>query len=503
MAAVVFTVDATTRLGHPAISSAEIAAGAARHHDVLIPFGSVDPLGAAAVDDARRLVEESGVRGFKFHPTVQGFDPSDERHYPLYAALQELGVVALFHTGQTGIGAGLPGGYGLRLGLSNPILLDPVAADFPDLQIVMAHPSVPWQEEALSVATHKRNTWIDLSGWSPKYFPAELVRYANSMLKHRVLFGSDFPMLTPDRWITDAEQTALKPEVMPGIMRDNAARLLGLAIVGPRMEDTLDRYGLAEHLSPAAYGVLQRLEQTLRRDIRPLLAEAWERAELPDAFSATLVPLRLMDPPELAGTGEADTTLFAGVRNFVLAKTDASLATWYNAQSGLFRTAVTVGGSPEQAARLDPLIRTFDVTGVFALTEPLHGSDIAGGLATRARREGGEWVIDGAKRWIGGASTADLLAVFARDDGDGRSRRSSCPAMLRACGCRGSSARPPCASCRTPTSPSTGSESANTTACRACHPSATSAGCSAGCDRMSRGSPPACRPERSRRHSAT
>ena len=228
MAAVVFTVDATTRLGHAAISSAEIAAGAARHHDVLIPFGSVDPLGGAAASDARRLVEESGVRGFKFHPTVQGFDPSDERHYPLYAALQELGVVALFHTGQTGIGAGLPGGYGLRLGLSNPILLDPVAADFPDLQIVMAHPSVPWQEEALSVATHKRNTWIDLSGWSPKYFPAELVRYANSMLKHRVLFGSDFPMLTPDRWITDAEQTALKPEVMPGIMRDNAARLLGL-----------------------------------------------------------------------------------------------------------------------------------------------------------------------------------------------------------------------------------------------------------------------------------
>src|SRR5215207_840484 len=84
MAAVVFTVDATTRLGHPAISSTEIAAGASRHHDVLIPFGSVDPLAGSAVDDARRLVEESGVRGLKFHPTVQGFDPSDERHYPLY-----------------------------------------------------------------------------------------------------------------------------------------------------------------------------------------------------------------------------------------------------------------------------------------------------------------------------------------------------------------------------------------------------------------------------------
>ncbi len=229
MAAVVFTVDATTRLGHSALSSAEIAEGAGRNSDVLIPFGSVDPLsGQSAVDLVRRLVEESGVRGFKFHPTVQGFDPSDEVYYPLYAVIEELGVPALFHTGQTGIGAGMPGGYGFKLGLSNPMLLDPVAADFPDLQIIMAHPSVPWQDEALSVATHKHNTWIDLSGWSPKYFPAELVRHANSILRKRVLFGSDFPLLTPDRWVRDVEQTALKPEVMPGIMKDNAARLLGL-----------------------------------------------------------------------------------------------------------------------------------------------------------------------------------------------------------------------------------------------------------------------------------
>lgn len=229
-AAVVFTVDATTNLGVPPLSSAEIAAGAAHHNDVLIPFGSVDPHRADAVDVARRLIEDHGVRGFKFHPTVQGFAPDHESHYPLYAVLQDAGVPALFHTGQTGIGAGLPGGRGLRLALSNPILLDGVAADFPDLRIVMAHPSVPWQDEALSVATHKHNTWIDLSGWSPKYFPAELVRYANSLLSDRVLFGSDFPMLTPDRWRKDAEATGtFKPEVLPGVMKDNAVRLLGLA----------------------------------------------------------------------------------------------------------------------------------------------------------------------------------------------------------------------------------------------------------------------------------
>jgi len=228
MAAVVFTVDSETQLGHPPISSAEITEGAARNNDVLIPFGSVDPRKSDSIETARRLIGDHGVRGFKFHPTVQGFDPSDEQYYPLYATLQDSGVVALFHTGQTGIGAGMPGGRGFRLGLSNPILLDGVAAEHPELQIIMAHPSVPWQDEALSVATHKHNTWIDLSGWSPKYFPESLVRAANSYLKSRVLFGSDFPLLTPDRWIRDAEQTALKSEVMPGIMKDNAARLLGL-----------------------------------------------------------------------------------------------------------------------------------------------------------------------------------------------------------------------------------------------------------------------------------
>ncbi|GAA1701589.1 4-hydroxyphenyl-beta-ketoacyl-CoA hydrolase [Microbacterium sediminicola] len=228
MAAVVFTVDAESQLGHAPLSSEDIAEGAARHNDVLIPFGSVDPRRTDAVDRITRLVEDHGVRGFKFHPTVQGFDPSDERYYPIYATLQDAGVVGLFHTGQTGIGAGLPGGRGFKLGLSNPMLLDPVAADFPNLQIIMAHPSVPWQDEALSVATHKHNTWIDLSGWSPKYFPDSLVRAANSYLKKRVLFGSDFPLLTPERWRRDVELTSLKPEVMPGILKDNAARLLGL-----------------------------------------------------------------------------------------------------------------------------------------------------------------------------------------------------------------------------------------------------------------------------------
>jgi uncharacterized protein len=229
MAAVVFTVDAEHATGHPRISNEEVAEGCSRHPDVLIPFASIDPFkGRAGVREARRLVSDHGVRGFKFHPSVQGFAPDDRMAYPLYEVIQELGVPALFHTGQTGIGAGVPGGGGIRLKYSDPMLVDDVAVDFPDLRIILAHPSFPWQDEALAVATHKPYVYIDLSGWSPKYFPPQLVRYANSLLQDKVLFGSDYPVITPDRWLKDFAALDIKPEVRPKILKENAARLLGL-----------------------------------------------------------------------------------------------------------------------------------------------------------------------------------------------------------------------------------------------------------------------------------
>src|SRR5690349_19001383 len=158
IAAVVFTVDASTALGHPALSSEEIAEQVAEHADILIPFGSVDPLtGNSAVARATRLVEDYGVRGFKFHPSLQAFRPNDPQFAPLWATLEELDVVALFHTGQTGIGAGLPGGRGIKLRYSDPMLIDDVAAEFPTLRIVLAHPGVPWVESSMAIATHKAN----------------------------------------------------------------------------------------------------------------------------------------------------------------------------------------------------------------------------------------------------------------------------------------------------------------------------------------------------------
>ena len=229
MMAVVFTVDAEHATGIPPVPNEEVAEAAAASGGVLIPFASIDPFrGRAGMAQARALAEGYGVRGFKFHPNVQGFYPNDRMAYGLYEVIEELGAIALFHTGQTGIGAGVPGGGGIRLKYSNPLYIDDVAVDFPGLKIILAHPSFPWQDEALSIATHKPSVYIDLSGWSPKYFPPLLVQYANTLLQDKVLFGSDFPLLTPDRWLTDFAALPIKDEVRPKILKQNAARLLGL-----------------------------------------------------------------------------------------------------------------------------------------------------------------------------------------------------------------------------------------------------------------------------------
>jgi predicted TIM-barrel fold metal-dependent hydrolase len=228
MAFVVFTVDGEKGVSRK-ITNEEIAELAAKHSDVAIPFASINPhRGEEGVREARRLIKDFGVKGFKFHPSVQGFFPNDRLAYPLYDVIAEARLPALFHTGQTGVGAGQRGGGGIRLKYSNPMLLDDVAVDFPDMPIILAHPSFPWQEEALSVATHKPQVYIDLSGWSPKYFPPILVQYINTVLKEKMLFGSDYPVITPERWMADFEKLDIKPEVRPLVMKMNAARLLQL-----------------------------------------------------------------------------------------------------------------------------------------------------------------------------------------------------------------------------------------------------------------------------------
>ncbi len=229
IAAVIFPVDAERESGFRRYHNEEVAQIAAENDDILIPFASIDPhKGKFGAREARRLVRDFGIKGFKFHPTFQGFYPNDRMAYTLYEAIAEEGAIALFHTGQTGVGSGMRGGMGMRLKYSNPMYLDDVAVDFPDMPIVLAHPSFPWQEEALSVCQHKPNVYIDLSGWSPKYFPEILVRYANTMLRKKMLFGSDWPAITPDRWLADFEKSDFRDEVRPLILKENAKRLLKL-----------------------------------------------------------------------------------------------------------------------------------------------------------------------------------------------------------------------------------------------------------------------------------
>jgi uncharacterized protein len=217
-----------TRGARPgAVSNDELLEAAERNPDVLIPFVMVDPWRADAPAEAERLIK-AGARGFKFHPPSQGFYANDERIYPLYEVISAARLPALFHTGQTAVGQGSGAGGGIRLKYGNPIYLDDVAVDFPEMPIIMAHPSFPWQDEALAISLHKAQVYIDLSGWSPKYFPPQLVQYSNTLLKNKVLFGSDHPMITTDRWLADFQNAGFREEVQPLILKENAAKLLGL-----------------------------------------------------------------------------------------------------------------------------------------------------------------------------------------------------------------------------------------------------------------------------------
>lgn len=227
--AVLFAWDAETAMQLPRLPNDFVADCVARHPDTFIGFASVDPWKRDwAVDELRRSVEELGLRGLKLHPSAQGFAPNDRMFYDLYALASELGVPVVFHTGTTGLGAGLPGGRGIKLGYSRPILLDDVAADFPDLQIIAAHPSWPWQDEMLAVAQHKTNVWLDLSGWSPKRWSPDLVRNVLGPLQDRALFGTDYPFITFQKWLDAFRTHQPTPEVEAKVLKGNAERLLGL-----------------------------------------------------------------------------------------------------------------------------------------------------------------------------------------------------------------------------------------------------------------------------------
>ena len=228
--AVILANDDRTAQGDAWDSNDWVASITRQYPDTFIGFGSVDPwMGKLAIKEVERASKELGMKGIKFIPMTQEFYPNERKFYPIYEKIAELGMVAMFHTGTTGVGAGLPGGGGVHLKYTKPIpYIDDVAADLPELTIIMAHQAFPWVEEQLAVLVHKPNVYMDISGWSPKYFNPLLIQYANTLIKHKVLFGSDYPALTPERWIRDFDEAPFWDEARPLILLENAKRVLGM-----------------------------------------------------------------------------------------------------------------------------------------------------------------------------------------------------------------------------------------------------------------------------------
>jgi uncharacterized protein len=246
--AVLLAWDAETATGRPRVPNATVAAAVRAHPDAFTGIGSVDPHKESAVDEVAEIAA-LGLRGVKFHPSLQAFAPDDERFWPVFAACESHGLLALFHTGTSGIGARQPGGQGIRIDYSHPLKLDSVAAAFPRLTVVAAHFGWPWHMDLLAMALHKTNVYVDISGWSPRRIPAEVTREMKGRLADQFLWGSDFPFIAPERCLSELGELGLDS---PALLHDNAARVLGL----PALPAGLDQVvvpGVLKQTLPRGY----------------------------------------------------------------------------------------------------------------------------------------------------------------------------------------------------------------------------------------------------------
>ena len=226
--AVLLAWDAETATGRPRVPNETVAAACRDYPDVFTGLGSVDPhKGEAAVAEVENLAA-LGLRGVKFHPSLQAFAPDDKTYWPVFAACERHGLLALFHTGTSGIGARQPGGQGIALDYARPIRLDAVAAAHPGLTVVAAHFGWPWHMELVAMALHKTNVYIDISGWAPRRIPPELVSELRGRLAGQFVWGSDFPFLAPQRCLAELDALGLTHEVLGKVLYQNAARILRL-----------------------------------------------------------------------------------------------------------------------------------------------------------------------------------------------------------------------------------------------------------------------------------
>ncbi|MGK5683906.1 amidohydrolase family protein [Actinoplanes sp. URMC 104] len=228
--AVLVAFDIETVTGTPPCSNAYVAGLRDRYPDAFIgAWGAVDPLkGEVAIRDAEEAVKTHGVLGFHFHPIMGHFSVDDRALYPLWETIAALGVPVMVDVGTTGMGAGMPAGMGARIRHAHPLAVDELAADFPNLTIVAAHPGWPWIDEMTAVALHKGNVFWELSGWAPKHFPAQLRTDIRGRLRDKVMFGSDHPSLPYERILREWAELGLPDEVVQAVFHGNAERVLGL-----------------------------------------------------------------------------------------------------------------------------------------------------------------------------------------------------------------------------------------------------------------------------------
>lgn len=220
--------DAETNTGNPPVPNDYVAEVRDEYDDFFVGFASVDPLKDDCVEEAERAVKDLDLSGFKFQQIAQGFDPSDPAHDDLWATIEELDVPVVFHGGNSTLGAGAPGGRGLKIKHGNPMLIDDVAAEHPDLQILLAHPAFPWEKEQLAICQQKGNVYMDLSGWMPRYIDDQVLHYAKTLLQDKVMFGTDYPMIEPGPWLEQFAELEFPPEVQRKILWENAEQFLGL-----------------------------------------------------------------------------------------------------------------------------------------------------------------------------------------------------------------------------------------------------------------------------------
>ncbi len=228
--AVLVALDLETTAGTPPCSNDFVAGMQKRHPErVIQSWAAVDPFkGERAIEEARHAMRDLHMLGFHFHPIMGHFAVNDRRLYPLFEVINEFKAPVMIDVGTTGMGAGMPGGMGAKIRHAHPSAIDELAADFPNLTIVAAHPAWPWVDEMIAVALHKGNVFWELSGWAPKYFPPQLKADIRGRLKEKILFGSDYPSISHERLLREWGELGFPDELMERVFHLNAERVLGL-----------------------------------------------------------------------------------------------------------------------------------------------------------------------------------------------------------------------------------------------------------------------------------